>query len=189
MYNFKYMPALDINFLNLLEPKYNNYNTFVETGTLHGKTTKSLSAHFEMLHTIEVYKPNYELSKENLKNISNIKQYFGSSSNILPEICKNLNDSCIFFLDGHYSEGETGFQDVHVPLYYELDGIMKFMKNNCMIIIDDARLFEKMDSSVDWSKINENQILKIVNSRIDKYYYLPSILNSRDRLIVVLNSL
>lgn len=182
------MPALDINFLNLLEPQYNNYNIFVETGTLHGKTTKSLSKYFEILHTIEVYKPNYELSKLNLQNFPNIIQYLGDSSHILPEICKNLKKSCIFFLDGHYSAGNTGYQDVHVPLYSELNGIMEFMENNCIIIIDDARLFEKIDGPVDWSKINEREILNIVKTRIEKYYYLPSKLNKRDRLIIVLKS-
>ena len=181
------MPALDFEFLKSLVPSYTNFPVFIETGTLYGQTIKSLSPYFEKLYTIEVYEPNYELSKNNLKDIKNVEQFLGNSIKILPEICRDINQPTIFFLDGHWSSGHTGFDGVHVPLYDELREIVQTMKHDCLIIIDDARLFGKMDAGiVDWTKINEKQIINIVKTRLKTYYYLPSNLHPKDRLILEL---
>tara|TARA_Y100000768_G_C23988571_1_gene690554 strand:+ start:46 stop:603 length:558 start_codon:yes stop_codon:yes gene_type:complete len=181
------MPALDINFLKKLTPQYKEYTIFVETGTLHGKTIENLAPYFNHLHTIEVFEPNYNISKENLKNIPNVKQYLGDSSIILPQLCKTLESSCIFFLDGHWSSGNTGFSKTHVPLYSELEGIMKNMNYKCLIVIDDVRLFGNFDGPCDWTNINKIQVLNAVKTRMKTYYYLPSRFHHEDRLIIELS--
>jgi hypothetical protein len=184
------MPALDLNFLKSLTPSYNQYSTFIETGTLHGQTMENLSPFFEKLHTIEVYEPNHSISVKNLENISNVELHLGNSVKILPSICHDINNPAIFFLDGHWSSGHTGFEDVHVPLYDELGMIVQHMKCNCLIIIDDARLFGTVDGGiVDWSKINESQIIDTVKTRVKTFYYLPSRLHEKDRLILELYEL
>lgn len=182
------MPALNLDFLNTLNNSYKEYPIFIETGTLYGKTMESLSPYFKKLYTIEVFEPNYKISKNNLSEYSNVEQFLGNSVTILPDLCNKIEEPTIFFLDGHWSSGHSSFEKEHVPLYNELKAIMIYMKTKCLIIIDDARLFGKIDGGiVDWSKINEKQILDTVSSRMSTYYYLPSTLNKKDRLILDIN--
>ena len=68
---------------------------------------------------------------------------------------------------------------------------MSHHTHNSIVIIDDCRLFGKgpnMNNEIcDWEDINIQKILNLVNSRIDKYYFAPSELHKKDRLIIFLN--
>jgi hypothetical protein len=52
-----------------------------------------------------------------------------------------IDQSALFWLDGHYSGGDTakGYEDT--PIYRELEHILNDSRNEHVIIIDDARLF------------------------------------------------
>lgn len=98
-----------------------------------------------------------------------------------------ISDNCIFFLDGHYSSGDTAQGNKDCPLIEELIEINENLKSKAIIIIDDARLFglsKQSGHSEDWSYINEHNILSVISPRIEKYYYLDSKICKNDRLIL-----
>jgi hypothetical protein len=63
----------------------------------------------------------------------------GDTREHLDSIMKN-NDNLLFWLDAHWSGGETYGKEDECPLIEELEIIFKYDKN-CIILIDDARLF------------------------------------------------
>jgi hypothetical protein len=179
------MPGLEILLIeNILKNEDSKFKIFVETGTLHAQTVLNLEHKFDELHTIEVMKELYD-SAIKYYNGEKIKFHLGDSIKTLPKVINTLNDNTIFFLDGHWSCGHTSFGEKHVPLFEELDSIMKF-KHKSIIIIDDVRLFGYV-SPVDWSEITVDKILDKVKNRLKKHYTMPSRLDENDRLVIHLH--
>ena len=196
------MPSIDIDWLrnNLKNKNVNkDYPVFIETGTHMGDTIIPLEKHFNELHTIEIkeeffvnVKNKYNRSKHNEKKKINF--HLGDSSKVLDKLCPKIQNNAIFFLDGHWSAGNTGKGDKDCPLYEELQCIMSHHKHNSIVIIDDCRLFgvgpnKKNEEycKCDWEDINTQKILHLVDSRMDKYYFAPSKLHKKDRLIIYFN--
>jgi len=181
------MPSLTISFLEGLHDDYKKYPCFVETGTLNGDTTFALESHFDRLYTIEFSKQYYANTK-NRYHGNKINFILGDSSIVFESLLPNVTDKCIFFLDGHWSGGDTGKSDKDCPLNEEITHINELFKNDAIIIIDDCRLFGLDKSSgklgEDWSKISKDQILGILDNRIDKVYHLDSEIAKDDRLII-----
>jgi cellulose synthase/poly-beta-1,6-N-acetylglucosamine synthase-like glycosyltransferase len=86
-----------------------------------------------------------------------------------------------------------------IPCYNEVNTILEIIKkieNNYkdeseIIIIDDFRLFglcEKNGMNEDWSKINKENLLDILKSRISKVYHLDSDISKDDRMIIHINA-
>ena len=111
----------------------------------------------------------------------------GDSSTKLLELLPNIKGKSIFFLDGHWSGGVTARGNKDCPLYEELESIINFHKDACIVIIDDARLFETKNKC-DWSEISEKRILEITQNRRDFSHFLPSDFHVKDRLILHLKS-
>ena len=192
------MPNITINWLNK-NLKHENiceyYPIFIETGTYQGDTILPLEINFQELHTIEIkedfflnVRKKYNSTLENKKKKINF--HLGDSSIILTKICPKINNNAIFFLDGHWSSGNTGRGNKDCPIYEELESIMLHHSHNSIIIIDDCRLFGKGphngNCKENWEEINIKNILKIVNSRIENHYFAPSELDEKDRLIIFL---
>lgn len=67
---------------------------------------------------------------------------------------------CIFFLDGHWSSGDTAKGDKDCPLIEECLAIDSlYLSNESIILIDDYRLFNTKINE-DWSGINKQSIFK-----------------------------
>jgi len=177
------MPSLDHDFLLKLKDNYKNYSTFIETGSYKGETIFAMEQYFDTLITIEVKEELYYNLVTNYDN-NKIKFINGDSVEVFNYLFKYINDKCIFFLDGHYSSGITGFKNKTVPLLDEINLINTNFKNEGIIIIDDVRLFGKKLGSEDWSEINKDKIFEILFDRITEYYYLESDLDTQDRLII-----
>jgi len=95
------------------------------------------------------------------------------------------------FLDGHWSSGDTGKSIKDCPLDEEIKHINNLFTNEAIIIIDDFRLFGLDKSSghlEDWSKINKENLLTILQPRINKVYHLDSECSKDDRLIIHINA-
>lgn len=189
------MPPLDPLFVHNLLKSINEKHKFsckifIETGTNQGNTISKLDKMFDTVHTIEVSESLYHLTSSKYAN-TKINFHLGDSSEVLEKISSTMKESNVcFFLDGHYSGPKTSFHETHVPLYKELKIINDLYKGSCIIIIDDARLFGKVDCGIcDWSHINESTILSCINERILNHFYLPSKLHSRDRLILIINNI
>ncbi len=112
---------------------------FVETGTYIGNSAKKMSCLFQKVYTIEKSETMFNIATNNLKSIENIILLKGDSRELLNSILRN-NDNILFWLDAHWSGEETYGQEDECPLIEELHTIFRYSKN-CMILIDDARLF------------------------------------------------
>lgn len=129
--------------------RHNNNPVFVETGTLQGEGVKSaLFAGFTEIHSIELAEKHYLYSKDLLKYQNNIHLYHGDSQSVLQGILDGIESTITFWLDAHYSGGDTAFKDVLYPLMKELEIIGKHKIKNHTIIIDDLRLLRPEFPSV-----------------------------------------
>ena len=115
---------------------------FVESGTCHGNTPARLEDKFDQLHTIEVDTALYEGACARFKDHPKIKVWKGDSAVVLPEVLKQINETCLFWLDGHYSGPGTGLAETgECPVVQELDAIYRHPVKNHVILIDDAWSF------------------------------------------------
>lgn len=185
------MPSLDNTFLTLLRDDYKKFPCLIETGTFYGETTFALEPYFDETYTIE-FNDKYYNNVKNKYTGNKIKFILGDSSIEFETLLPNITSNCVFFLDGHWSGGDTGHSNKDCPLIEEITHINNLFKNDAIIIIDDFRLFGLNASSgilgEDWSEISKEKILKILNTRISEVYNLPSCLADNDRLIIHINS-
>ena len=181
------MPSINETFLNTLQCDYKSYSQFIETGTYMGDTILEVEPLFNKLYTIEVSEKYHNLTK-NKYNGNKINFILGDSSTVFETLLPTLPDKAIFFLDGHWSGGDTGCSAKHCPLNEEITHIQNLFEHEGVIIIDDFRLFGLDKSSgklnEDWSEINKNELLSILKSRINKVYHLDSEIAKDDRLII-----
>ena len=176
------MPSIGKDFLLQLQGNYKHYDTFIETGTYTGKTIFAMEPHFEKLYTIELStKYYYNTSKQYTGN--KIKFFYGDSTNILCELCPEIKENAIFFLDAHFSSGDTAQGTVDCPLLTEIQTINDLFQEHAIIIIDDFRLFGTHHNE-DWSNIYKSSIENILEKRIYHSYHIPSQLSPIDRWVI-----
>lgn len=113
---------------------------FVETGTFHGGTTRWAAAHFDFVFTIEKAESLYRQHNEELSRLKGVSPHLGDSRLVLPSIVSEIsNQKAVFWLDGHWSGGETAGVDDECPLLDELACLSA--RKGDVVLIDDARLF------------------------------------------------
>jgi hypothetical protein len=74
---------------------------------------------------------------------------FGDSVQVLPKILQNIKEVVVFWLDGHWSMGDTAKGPLDVPLLHELDAISKHPIKNHILLIDDIRLIGNASEPVE----------------------------------------
>jgi len=116
---------------------------FIETGTYKGLTALKMSKDFKMVYTIEKSEMLFNLCQNKLKGIQNVSVIFGDSRRHLDLILEKENN-ILFWLDAHYSGGETYGENDECPLLDELKVIFKY-KKNYVILIDDASVLLQME--------------------------------------------
>lgn len=164
---------------------------FIETGTNKGRTIFEMSQHFNQLHTIEISDYLYQNVVEEYNNrpeLSNINFHLGDSPVVLRKLLPQITNRSIIFLDGHYSGGKTSKGDKDVPIYEEIPVIVSHHVNECIIIVDDVRLFGT-DEYQDWSDVCADKILSMTGDRLVDSFYLESEMSPKDRLIMHLSCL
>lgn len=114
-------------------------DVFVETGTYYGETAKKMSFEFRKVYTIEKSEIMFKKASQNLNHLSNITIINGDSREHLKDIIEN-NNNILFWLDAHWSGGDTYGEGDECPLIEELKIIFNYQKNY-VILIDDARFF------------------------------------------------
>lgn len=120
--------------------KIGNCQTFVETGTCYGQTTRWASDHFRVVLTIEKAKPLYRLHSDQLASIKGVTPFLGDSRDVLPKIIGDLGpEPALYWLDGHWSGGETAGDKDECPLLDEIACLSN--RTQDIVLIDDARLF------------------------------------------------
>jgi hypothetical protein len=112
----------------------------------------------------------------------------GDSSVVFQSLLPTISEKCVFFLDGHWSGGDTGHSEKDCPLEEEVAHISLLFRPAAILIIDDFRLFgldrTPGEQGEDWTQINKAKLLRLLEGRIEKVYHLPSDLAADDRLVV-----
>src|SRR3954467_7553063 len=91
-------------------------NLFVETGTYYGETSAWAAAHFAQVKTIEFAQSLYEQAQKRFQAVSEVQVIFGHSGIELGKLVPTLSAAAIFWLDSHWSGGETYGADDECPL-------------------------------------------------------------------------
>jgi hypothetical protein len=139
---------------------------WVETGTFYGATTDFLAKKFVHVHSIEPSVDLFNLASLRFKG-RNVTLHNDVSENILKVLLPELQGDINFWLDGHYSEGNTFKGDKDCPVEDELNAIEANLNNfsKISILIDDVRCFlskeanfldyPSIDYLVDWARKNK----------------------------------
>ena len=115
-------------------------NNFIETGTYFGNTANWSSQKFEKVVTLENSTKMYKIATQKFGHIKNIKFLQGDSRLLLKKVVSDLKLPSMFWLDAHWSGGETYGEKDECPLLEEL-AIINESPCEHIILIDDARLF------------------------------------------------
>jgi hypothetical protein len=120
--------------------KQHDLRIFVETGTYRGNMVSALRHNFEKLYTIELDQKLYEAAKQRFVDVPHIKLFQGDSGMELAKVLKEFTDPALFWLDAHYSAGETARGSLDTPILKELELVLAHSDKH-VILIDDARCF------------------------------------------------
>lgn len=146
-------------------------NTFIEAGTFHGETASWAAGHFQQVITIEFSSTIYDHVSKKLAVIDNIQVLFGDSRSVLGDIVPQLTASALFWLDSHWSGGETYGIDDECPILQELDIITRSAHPH-LLVIDDARLFmappPRPHNIEQWPAIDK--VIKALQTEARQYY-------------------
>jgi hypothetical protein len=120
-------------------------HTLIETGTFLGDTIAATSKLFDQVYSIELSDELYKLAKKRFEKTGKITIKHGDSGDMIKEILDHITQPCLFWLDGHYSEGNTAKGQLNTPIIKELTHIFNNKIKGHVILIDDARCFNGTD--------------------------------------------
>jgi hypothetical protein len=161
--------------LNLF--RRHNYNpVFIETGSYAGEGIKNaIFAGYPSIHSIELTDKYYQYCKSYFKYNANINLHHGDSLVELPTILRKINQPCTFWLDAHYSGGDTNFVNSLTPLMKELEIIKNHHIKEHTILIDDLREWSRdfpaigfgiEDIKANILEINPNYIFSVADGHV-----------------------
>jgi hypothetical protein len=115
---------------------------FIETGTYKGKMVYAVMPHIRRIYSIELDPTHARNAQLRFSGHPNIRIIQGESGAALAELMPNINQSCLFWLDAHYSGGSTARGERNTPIKSELQTILKHQRaDEHVILIDDAACF------------------------------------------------
>ena len=120
--------------------KSHSCNTLIETGTYYGGMIMSQLNYFERIVSIELAESFYNQAREKFENCKNVELVYGDSGEVLDDVVEKYNDPIAFWLDGHYSGGDTAKGTLETPIIKEIEIISNRVKKG-VLLIDDARCF------------------------------------------------
>lgn len=115
--------------------------TLVETGTFRGDMLLAMLNDFRTLYSIELHPGLYARAQRLFLNQPRVRLLQGDSGQRIADVLKDLDEPAVFWLDGHFSAGNTAKADLETPVMAELDQVLKHRIPNHVVLIDDARLF------------------------------------------------
>ena len=141
------------------------YSVFIETGTFNGDNAVRCKQFFNIVYTIEASSKCYESAVLKHGTSTGVHFEFGDSRNVLPRICMAEHGKKIFWLDAHYSGGDT-FENTS-PLLEELKIINQSAKEDSIIFIDDARFIHSLYQGERYAEYPD--LIALLASDIDRY--------------------
>tara|TARA_R110000803_G_scaffold33746_2_gene73851 strand:- start:671 stop:1234 length:564 start_codon:yes stop_codon:yes gene_type:complete len=164
-----------------------DFDLFIETGSYMGETLGNMKSVFNKLVSIEITDKYYNYCCNKFANDKNVELVKGDCLLELPKLIEKFaNSRILFYLDGHYSAGDTGKNHLDVPLIEELKLINELYNKEALIIVDDSDLFEFTNQDLSWSGINEENILNILGNRVISHFYMNNMkpYEEKKRLII-----
>jgi hypothetical protein len=113
----------------------------VETGTYLGAMVYAMRNTFRRIYSVELSHGLFIKAQARFRPFPHITILEGSSAAILPQLLHSICEPVLFWLDGHYSGGITARGEKDTPVLSEVRVILQQMKQEFVILIDDARLF------------------------------------------------
>ena len=120
--------------------KKHGTGTLVETGTYLGHMIAAQRDNFSRTISIELAQHFHEQAIERFKKDSHIELLQGDSGEVLTSLAPTITEPTLFWLDGHYSSGETAKGDLNTPIMKELDAVLAGDLPH-VVLVDDSRLF------------------------------------------------
>ena len=117
----------------------------VETGTYLGEMVEALRHDFRRIYSIELDSALFFGGRQRFATSAKITMVHGDSATELPKILATISEPCLFWLDGHFSGGNTAKAALNTPVMREMESILTHRVNNHIVLIDDARLFVGRD--------------------------------------------
>ncbi|MBX3166741.1 MAG: hypothetical protein KF760_04990 [Candidatus Eremiobacteraeota bacterium] len=155
-------PPHEVKQLQLLNTQRQyGYKVLVETGTFRGDMMIAMHPYFEKLYSIELSQELHQAALVRLRAYPKATLLQGDSGKVLANLTEALAKPAIFWLDGHYSAGDTALGDLETPIRAELEAVLSHSVPHA-VIIDDARLF---NGSRDYPTLAQvESIVKDLNS-------------------------
>ena len=101
---------------------------------------------FKEIYSIELDEAIHKQAQKRFSKFSNISIIQGDSRDRLPEILRNIDEPCLFWLDSHYSGGITAKKGEQEPVVEELNCLVNHpLFTQHIILIDDGCYFENKD--------------------------------------------
>jgi hypothetical protein len=102
---------------------------------------QAMKARFDRVYSIELGNDLYEMAARRFKGADNVELIHGDSGAALGSILNKIDQPALFWLDGHYSGGDTARGATDTPIKEELRRILNAADRRHVIIVDDARCF------------------------------------------------
>ena len=101
----------------------------------------AMRPYFDRIVSIEVDSTLGERAKQTFADCPEVEVVIGDSAEQLPATLERLREPALFWLDGHYSGGETGQGAKLTPILEELAAIFRHPVPGHVIAVDDALAF------------------------------------------------
>ncbi|MFH1184355.1 MAG: hypothetical protein V1755_04860 [Chloroflexota bacterium] len=120
--------------------------TLVETGTFEGRMISAVRASFRSIYSVELDIGLYLAAWARFAGVASVTILHGDSGKVLRELLPRVLEPCVFWLDAHFSGGNTIRGDKDSPIIDELNALDDHASRfDDVVLIDDAREFGRGD--------------------------------------------
>jgi hypothetical protein len=105
-----------------------------------GDTVAALAPEVDHVVSIELGRDLHLRARERFARRQNVTLVQGDSADLLPHVAAAAPDRTLFWLDAHYSHGDTARSDEDTPILRELNTVLARGDRGDVILIDDARM-------------------------------------------------
>jgi hypothetical protein len=116
-------------------------HVLVETGTYRGDMLEALRRDFDTIYSIELSAELFGAARDRFRNAKHIEIIRGDSGRVLASLVERLRRPALFWLDAHFSEGNTARGERDTPILQELGTILADDERRHVALVDDARCF------------------------------------------------
>lgn len=113
----------------------------VETGTFMGDMVEAQREYFAIIYSIELSEAFYRRARKRFRDVKKINLLLGDSGQVLTTLVPQISEPAVFWLDGHYSGGDTAKGALTSPVMAEIKTVLTAPVKGHVLLIDDARLF------------------------------------------------